>query len=185
MSTSEDWKNQPPYGGFDVEKISQAEWSGGCHCGSVKYEIYKKKPLDAKFCHCTTCQKMHGAPFQWAAIFDKNDIRFLNGAANLRFYNTKERVQDHMLPCKVFCSTCLSPLMDEGRRMCMLLPSTIDFAGKEQDRPLFAPTCHIEYENRSVGLRDGRPQYPGLNGQSEPVCEEEASKAPGTIPLFK
>lgn len=62
MSTSEDWKNQPPYGGFDVEKTSQAEWSGGCHCGSVKYEIYKKKPLDAKFCHCTTCQKMHGEP---------------------------------------------------------------------------------------------------------------------------
>ncbi|KAI5302452.1 hypothetical protein KEM56_000689 [Ascosphaera pollenicola] len=133
MSDSENWKNQPPYGGFGAEKARTAEWSGGCHCGRIKYEIYKKQPLDVKFCHCTTCQKMHGAPFQWAAIFDKKDICFLNGAADLKFYNTKEHIQDHILPY------------------------------------------------RSVGLKDGRPKYPTLDGQSEPMCEDAAANAPDTV----
>jgi hypothetical protein len=26
-------------------------------------------PVDAKICHCLACQKLHGAPMQWAAIF--------------------------------------------------------------------------------------------------------------------
>ena len=25
-------------------------------------------PVDAKICHCPACQKLHGAPMQWAAI---------------------------------------------------------------------------------------------------------------------
>ncbi|KAI5288666.1 hypothetical protein KEM54_005026 [Ascosphaera aggregata] len=126
-----------------------------------------------------------GAPFQWAAIFDKKDIRFINGTKNLRFYNTKEHVTEHLLPCKVFCSTCLSPLMDEGRHMCMLLPSTIDFSEKEKDRPVFTPTSHILYGERSVEIRDGRPKFSGLDNQSELVCEKTASNTPGVIPLFK
>lgn len=56
------WKQKPPYrihekGNFDVK------WKGKCHCGAVQYEISREKPLASKYCHCTTCQRMHGVYF--------------------------------------------------------------------------------------------------------------------------
>ncbi|KAI5309291.1 hypothetical protein KEM55_003583 [Ascosphaera atra] len=145
----DDWEHQPPYArAADTEGQPHVEWTGGCQCGRVRYEIYSKRPKSAKFCHCNTCQRMHGAPFQWAAIFENSQIFFVNGTKGLRYYNTAEDVQGHKLPCKVFCSTCLAPLMDEGRRMCMLLPSTIDFQGaKEEDKKIFAPELVLVYPN--------------------------------------
>ncbi|KAI5293465.1 hypothetical protein KEM52_005512 [Ascosphaera acerosa] len=180
----EAWRHQPPYGGFDAADRRSTAWTGQCHCGAVKYELCREQPLNAKFCHCATCQKMHGAPFQWSAIFDKADIRFLNGADGLRFYHTATREPARILPCKVSCALCLSPIMDEGRRMCMLLPSTVDFEGKQAKRALFEPSCHIEYDGRSVEIRDGRPKYAGLDEKSAVVHEGEAGLTEGTIPLF-
>lgn len=55
----DEWKHREPYrihsnDDFDVK------WSGGCHCGKVKYQLSRDKPLASKFCHCTTCQRLHG-----------------------------------------------------------------------------------------------------------------------------
>jgi hypothetical protein len=57
--------DRPPYSLSDENKDSKALYTGTCFCEKVKYEIFRDKPLDAKFCHCPTCQKLHGAPFQW------------------------------------------------------------------------------------------------------------------------
>jgi hypothetical protein len=35
--------------------------------------------VDAKICHCIACQKLHGAPMQWSAIFHKHHVRFSAG----------------------------------------------------------------------------------------------------------
>lgn len=54
------WKYREPYrvhkdpGDFDVK------WEGQCHCGKVQYQLSRDKPLAAKYCHCTTCQRLHG-----------------------------------------------------------------------------------------------------------------------------
>lgn len=57
---------RPPYKekeGSEFKPLYEAE----CFCGNVKYELSREKPLDAKFCHCPTCQRLHGAPFQWVS----------------------------------------------------------------------------------------------------------------------
>lgn len=56
---NEEWKKNAPYkiheeGSFD------ARYDASCHCGKVKYQLSREKPLDAKYCHCTTCQRLHG-----------------------------------------------------------------------------------------------------------------------------
>lgn len=71
----------------------------------------------------TACQTLHGAPFQWAAIFHKSAIRFTNGGCNIKFYNNDTRSDVHELPCKVLCAKCNSPLADEGRNMFMVRSS--------------------------------------------------------------
>ncbi|TGZ78312.1 hypothetical protein EX30DRAFT_343370 [Ascodesmis nigricans] len=58
---------RPPY----LSDISgfRKVYDVSCFCGSVQYEIGAERPLDAKFCHCAMCQKLHGAPFQWVCCF--------------------------------------------------------------------------------------------------------------------
>jgi hypothetical protein len=78
------------------------------------------------------------APFQWAAIFHKDDINFKNGHHNLEWYDPTSKSTEHQLPCKVRCSFCHSPIMDEGRNMILLFPSLIKFKS-DQDKKNFAP----------------------------------------------
>jgi hypothetical protein len=44
-----------------------ANYQASCFCGAVQYEV-SADPVDAKICHCPTCQRLHGAPMQWAVL---------------------------------------------------------------------------------------------------------------------
>lgn len=163
-----DWKNSPPYQPRSAEDFGTVHWRGNCQCQRVVYELNRMQPLGAKFCHCHGCQVLHGeqfncgwlplrrftwvlirgrlygvgAPFQWAAIFEKSDMRFIKGHDNLTFYETAGESQDHVLPCKLSCSFCHSPIMDEGKRMLLLFPELIRFTDGDdgiEERKLFAP----------------------------------------------
>lgn len=56
----DEWKHNPPYRVHEDDEKFPAKWTGGCHCGKVKYQLSREKPLASKFCHCTTCQRLHG-----------------------------------------------------------------------------------------------------------------------------
>lgn len=43
-----------------------------------------------------------------------------------------EAKNEHKLPCKVLCSHCHSPIADEGRKMFLLFPETIDSDGSDK-----------------------------------------------------
>ncbi|PSS23317.1 hypothetical protein M430DRAFT_71846, partial [Amorphotheca resinae ATCC 22711] len=163
----ETWKSQPPY---KSHASFRALYSGRCHCGLVQYEISSAQPLDAKFCHCRTCQVLHGAPFQWAAIFQKPDVNFPHGTQNLKFYNSALQTETHELPCKVSCAYCRAPIMDEGRNMILLFPSLVRFAG-EEERRRFGARCHMFYEQRVVDVPDGLPKWAGMSGASELIAD--------------
>ncbi len=49
-----------------------------CHYAAVRYEV-SADPVDAKMCHCATCQALHGSSMQWAAIFHKHHVRISQG----------------------------------------------------------------------------------------------------------
>lgn len=56
-----EWKFNAPYKVHEGNKEDfKAFYKGGCHCGRVKYELGRERPLRAKYCHCTTCQVLHG-----------------------------------------------------------------------------------------------------------------------------
>ena len=54
------WKHRAPYRVHDKNEHFKTRYEGSCHCGKIKYQLSREKPLDAKYCHCTTCQKIHG-----------------------------------------------------------------------------------------------------------------------------
>lgn len=166
----ERWKYRAPYRIHESNEHFEAKHTGQCHCGKVKFELSREKPLASKLCHCTTCQRQHAAPFQWAAIFEKDDINFKHGHHDLEWYDPTSKSTEHQLPCKVRCSYCHSPIMDEGRNMILLFPSLLQLKGQKAIDD-FKPTCHMFYPERVIDVPDGLPKWTGINQQSE-LCED-------------
>ncbi|KAL3423163.1 hypothetical protein PVAG01_04910 [Phlyctema vagabunda] len=161
-----EWKKRAPYLIHGNDDGFQAIYEGGCHCGRVKYQLNREKPLSAKYCHCTTCQVIHGAPFQWAAIFHKEDINFTSGHHDLGWYDSGDKTIEHKLPCKVSCIYCRTPIMDEGRNMILLFPTLIHFKN-DQEKQNFKPSCHLFYSQRVVDIPDGLEKWTGMNDKSD------------------
>ncbi|KAH8595969.1 Mss4-like protein [Bisporella sp. PMI_857] len=166
VSKSDEWKILAPYNVHGKQGNFMALYDSSCHCGRVTYQLSIEKPLDAKHCHCKTCQKLHGAPFQWAAIFHKGDISFTNGHNNFTWYESNDKTVEHKLPCKVTCSYCRTLIIDEGRNMVLIFPTLINFKSQEEQKR-FDSTCHIFYGSRVVDISDGRPKWCGINEKSK------------------
>lgn len=107
------------------------------------------------------------APFQWATIFHKSDINFTHGHHDLGWYDPTNKDISHHLPCKVSCSYCRTPIMDEGRNMILLFPTLIKDINSKRGREAFAATCHMFYNERVVDLvADGATKWEGMDKKS-------------------
>lgn len=135
---SNEWKFNSPYRVHEPTDNFKPLYEASCHCGRIQYQLSRERPLASKLCHCSTCQTLHGAMFQWAAIFEKEDINFVRGHHDLVWYDPGEKTTRHKLPCKVSCGYCRSLIMDEGRNMILLFPSLIKFKS-EQEKKNFEP----------------------------------------------
>ncbi len=159
-----DWQQRPPYTndstGFTVT------YRAACFCGAVALEV-GADPVDAKICHCRQCQTLHGAPFQWAVIFHKRDVRFVRGTDDIHFYHADTGRAAHVLPCRLSCAVCRAPIADEGRRMLLAFGPLFDFGFPPTVPASFAPSCHIFYGSRVMDIDDGKPKYLGHKGRSE------------------
>jgi hypothetical protein len=144
----------------------KVKYRASCYCNTVQYEVCAD-PVDAKICHCKTCQVLHGAPMQWAAIFNKYDVRITKGIGCLKFYNSERNIHERTLPCKVSCRLCGTPIADEGRRMWLAFPSLFDFGYPQKVPEAFLPTCHIFYGARVLDRRDDLPKWSGHKNHSE------------------
>jgi hypothetical protein len=46
---------------------------GGCACGKVRIEA-RGEPYRVGVCHCLTCRKVHGAPFNFYVVFPREAV---------------------------------------------------------------------------------------------------------------
>ncbi len=142
-----------------------AKYRASCFCDAIQYEVCSD-PVDAKICHCLACQKLHGAPMQWAAIFHKHDVRITKGIDHLNFYNSELNKHERILPCKVSCALCGTLIADEGRNMWLAFPSLFNFGGASKVPAKFKPTCHIFYGVRVIDINDDLPKWSGHKNHS-------------------
>jgi len=154
----------PAYASLD-DPAFIPKYRAACFCGQVRYEV-SADPVDAKLCHCRACQTLHGAPMQWAAIFPKQQVRFTAGLDLLRFYNSEQNLSERILPCKVSCSRCGSPIADEGRRMWLAFPTLFDFGQGAEIPDSFKPSWHIFYAQRVADICDDLPKWSGHKNHS-------------------
>ena len=72
---------------------------GSCLCGAVKFEI-ENEPVAVSHCHCTMCQKQHGAAFATYARFRRAEVKYTAGEDKLSVYNSSDDV------LRKFCNIC-------------------------------------------------------------------------------
>ncbi len=158
MDPPMEWKLHPPYSATNPG--FRPLYTAACFCGAIRFEV-DADPVDSKICHCSTCQRLHGAPFQWAVIFHKHNVRFVRGVDDLDSYAAGTMQAAHVLPCKLSCKHCRTPIADEGRNMFLAFGPLFDFGSPPRIPPAFEPSCHIFYGSRLIDVDDGRPKYPG------------------------
>ena len=72
-------------------------YTGGCHCGAVRFEIDAPRELSAIDCNCSICAKsgfLH-------VIVDSGDFRIVQGESDLTEYTFNTGTARHL-----FCSRC-------------------------------------------------------------------------------
>jgi hypothetical protein len=53
--------------------MPETRHKGSCACGQVRVEA-RGEPYRIGLCHCLTCRKAHGAPFNFYAVFDPEAV---------------------------------------------------------------------------------------------------------------
>jgi hypothetical protein len=72
-------------------------YSGGCHCGAVRYEVDLDLSQGTLKCNCSICGKARA----WLAFAGRSDFRLLQGADSLGEYQFAGKNIHHL-----FCKTC-------------------------------------------------------------------------------
>lgn len=72
---------------------------GSCLCGAVSYEL-KSDPKAVTHCHCSMCQKQHGAAFATYGSVPRSDFMYLAGEELLGCYSSSATVT------RKFCRRC-------------------------------------------------------------------------------
>ncbi len=133
---------------------------GACLCGAVKFTATLPS-LVCAHCHCTMCQRSHGAAFvTWFAV-NRACFSVDEGAEHL----VRHASSDH--GSRTFCGRCGSSLFCELDSH----PEQVDIVLANMKGPLDrAPQMHIFWSDRAewMELNDGLPRLGGPTG-TEPL----------------
>ncbi|MEL6662258.1 MAG: GFA family protein [Pseudomonadota bacterium] len=107
------------------------KFTGGCHCGEVRYEI-EGEPHFSAVCHCPSCRKSAGAPLVGWAMFDASGVSCDRSKTTV--FGSSEGVR------RSFCGRCGTTLYYEAD----FIPGLIDITTESFDDPsAVLPTAQI------------------------------------------
>jgi ADP-ribosyl-[dinitrogen reductase] hydrolase len=123
---------------------------GSCLCGEVKYEVDNLAP-EFDHCHCTFCQKAHGAAFGSYATTTPEHFRWTAG------HDFLGRYQSSSHSGRIFCKNCGSTLVADidGGKIIGITLGTLD------EDPGIRAGWHMFVRSKApwYTIADGLPQY--------------------------
>ncbi len=127
--------------------MSELPLTGGCLCGSVRYEL-TEAPLFASYCHCTRCQRRTGAAASAQARVAPGSVRITVGAGLERRWTPPDGAP------KCFCGECGGALWSRE-------PRTGEIAG-----------VRLGTFDRDPGVRPSYRQYVAYAAPWEPIPDD-------------
>jgi hypothetical protein len=129
--------------------------TGGCACGTVRYQV-RGKPVLAAVCHCTFCQRRLASAFAILATFEEQNVEILQGELHEVEYHSD--VSGRWLHMQ-FCPKCGTTVSHRAQ----LRPGMHTIAGGTFDDPQwFTIDRHIWVQSKLpwVKIPEGMPVYP-------------------------
>lgn len=130
--------------------------TGGCQCGSVRYEISGEMPPKTYVCHCRECQKQSASAFGMSVPVAVATFSLTQG--ELRHWS-RGADSGAIVDC-AFCSTCGSRVWHRSSAA----PDVLRVRGGSFDRPPdIGNAVHIWTKHKLSGLDlpAGTVQFPG------------------------
>jgi hypothetical protein len=125
--------------------------TGGCHCGSIRYQA-EGEALTHALCHCTDCRRHAGAPMVGWTMYPKNAVKVTKGTPKI--YSSSANGRRH------FCPDCGTGLFYENSEM---LPGIIDIQSATYDNPGAVPAqAHIQVADR-IGWMERAHELPAFD----------------------
>jgi hypothetical protein len=147
--------------------VSNATVRGSCFCGEVRFAA-SLPSLFCGHCHCTMCQRSHGAGYvTWFAV-SRDHFVVESGEASLSVYESS----DH--GWRTFCRSCGSSLFCESKRH----PDQVDIVLANMEGPIDRPPeIHVFFDDRAdwTVVGDGLPRLGGVTGM-EPLKDKDKDK---------
>ena len=128
---------------------------GSCLCGAITFEVSKFQPL-VGHCHCTMCQKFHGAAFSTFGEVKREHLFWHSGVELLSHY----RASNDSVRC--FCQRCGSSLLFESRFNRDANTVEIALASFDELEPI-KPDAHIYCASKAkwLAINDGLARFNG------------------------
>lgn len=112
-------------------------YTGGCHCGAVRYEV-SGTPQHVALCHCRDCRRNAGAPLVAWAAFAEDELTVTKGEP--KTFNSSGTA------LRSFCPSCGTGLF---YRNAEYLPGIVDIQSATFDDPdQFPAGTHIQTAER-------------------------------------
>jgi hypothetical protein len=124
--------------------MSHTIHKGGCACGQVRFEV-RGEPYRVGVCHCLTCRKAHGAPFNFYAVYPPEAVSV---EGEVITFVSSENVR------RCSCRNCGAQIYSTYGREdeFYVYPGSFDEIG------LFAPT----YELWTIRREPWLPEFPSV-----------------------
>ena len=129
---------------------------GGCLCGAVRFAV-TLPTLFCGHCHCTMCQRNHGAAFvTWLAV-DRSQLDVIEGG------NELVRYESSVHGSRSFCSRCGTSLFCENSTH----PDRVDIPLANMNGPIDrVPQVHVHVDSQVqwCSTADALPRLGGKTG---------------------
>ena len=124
---------------------------GRCECGRVQYEV-TGEIADFSHCHCSQCQRLHGAAFASFGGVPRDRFRYVSGESDLKTYASSETSD------RLFCGNCGSNILVDYKPEPDVLYITM---GTVDGDPKCPPGYHQFVESKAAWyeIRDGLPRH--------------------------
>lgn len=124
--------------------MSDAVHTGGCACGKVRFET-RGEPYRVGVCHCMSCRKVHGAPFNFYVVFPIGAVTIIGDV--LAFASSEHGR-------RYSCRACGAPVYSHYER-----PDEIDlYPGSFDETGLWQPSYELWTKRREPWL----PEIPTI-----------------------
>lgn len=119
-------------------------FSGGCHCGAVKYEAEGDAQHHA-ICHCRDCRHAAGAPIVGWIAFKSDQVRVTKGTPKIRASSETGR--------RHFCPDCGTGMFYTNDA---ILPGIVDIQSATLDEGADgpSPSVHIQFAEHLEWIDD-------------------------------